>query len=283
MITRICFLLFAFTYFSSSTFAQANLEKELLSFVSRLNEKFSLDVELKKVYRCGFSSGSDHSISYCQRNIDFFRSLGSDKKSLESILTIIAHEYAHILLNYTMSSSAEKALEDSLAESTEAIYRYIQFNARRRAQIGRFIEANFSSEEQDQEAKVKEAILKILLLGDHENMDSMGAKIMIIVGSSPRPEVMDLFPQITGNNQPHIFDLVKARKEVLRKSTEEHLNSWNNYTCVGAGRDFTDSNIALKKVLAQNGFNAILNKLNNGCSTDDVLKTFLDILDRYYP
>lgn len=267
-----------------------SLELEINQFVSRLNSKFDLDVTIRKVQRCGFSSHQNEDngifeIRFCNKDLKFFNDLPSSENPVSSLLTIIAHEYAHFLLDYDYSDDAIRVFEDSLEKNANEILRAIRNNEgllRKLKAIYSKLETESRRGDIPEDEKYLRAIYHVLLLASHENVDSLGIKLMHLINYKSNPQVMKYFPALIGMSGPLIEDMVQTRTFVLKISEEDSLVSWSNYQCIAQGTERTDYGPKLKKVFSEAGYTSLLSLFNQPCPADQINKTFYRLLNNYY-
>jgi hypothetical protein len=271
--------------FSFNSFAEGNrnFRLEAEKFVNELNTLFKIKGVLKEVKKCGFSTkepvNNVHSIYFCKKDIEFFEKRLEAEKPLESLLTIISHEYAHFLLDWDISPEANEVLSDFLWDDVaETIYSKIKDDKKIKAQILKAMEA--SETEISDEEKIKENIVKFLLFGDHVNADALGVKLMLLTGRIPNLATMYLLPYMP-NSRRTLPSIIEERTNVLTHSMKDGLLGWSNLVCIGPGRNLSGSNQVLKQYLADNGHNSLLESINQECSLESVSAMFFVLLDRY--
>lgn len=261
------------------TDSKTDFIQEGQKFISKLNAKFSIDVKLKKVNRtvCGLGSSFNNkepSIVYCDRDISFYDSLKPSDDPLASFLTVISHEYSHILVDFDMSSEARGAARENEKLLLNYISSIIQSNPRRLAQIE--IAKPLES------YSVPDTINFILSNDHHENIDSLGIKLMLLTQEEPNLDVMKVVAQ--SDDAPSFFKyFIEPRTKVLKQSYIDGLGSWSNFRCIGNQFHFPQTNIVLKSFLFKEGYLEILDALEKQCDQHEVIQMFFDLLDQYYP
>jgi len=271
-------------FLSSNVFSDtaSSLVQDAETFVNQLNFIFKIQVKLKEVPKCGFSTKEPvngvNYIYFCRKDIEFFEELQVKERPVDSLLTIIAHEYSHFLLDWDLSSDAIDTRSDFLYDqAAESIFHKIRDNEDIKVRLLKFTRSSSENEsESSYDEKLKDAIVSFLLFGDHANNDGFGAKLMLMASKTPNPNVMTFYPDLGQK-------VLKERAGVIEQSTKDGLKSWSNYLCIGPGRNLSGSNLILNRYLDQNNLNTILETLNNECTVEEVILNFFILFDKYVP
>lgn len=278
----------------SSIFASSSveeLETKINQFVSQLNSKFKLDVTTKQVEECGFSAHQNDEnkdkfeIRFCHKDIQFYTELSNSEHPVDSILTIVAHEYSHFLLDYDYSDEASEVAE----VSRQTIASEILEANRSNFELLLKLKAVYKSWSDDEEVTIlddeqfKDAIIYVLDLGSHENTDSLSIKLMHMLNYSAVPQVLKHLPIMTNTFDQVMKKMVKARIQVLETSEKESLAGWSNYQCVVQGNEQPGVNATVKKVLSELGYSSLLETFYKTCSKEQIHKNFYRLMDSYYP
>lgn len=285
-------LLFSLSFSASAEISREELDRGAEQLIEKLNLRFGLDVKIKLVDECGFSAHEDEddagnpigfSISYCDKDINYFTSLKPEQAPVESLLTILGHEFAHFLLDYDIGAEAQ----EKAGKESQRINKKLLSIAKKKPGTIEKLKKIISSWENDENASQDELLLEavdtILMTGTHENVDSLSTKLLDMMGYESVPEVISHMPAIIGDDSEDVLNMVKARLPVLQSSKLEGARSWNNFVCVTPGRELEDFNPLLKKVLAEDQNTQLIKAVSKICSDDEIEKHFFRILNSYYP
>ncbi len=131
---------------------------------------------------------------------------------------------------------------------------------------------------------LKEKVSDFLGLIQHENIDSLGAKLVILTGYEPNPKSTQLMTRLGGNQDNPVYRTwIVPRENILRVSKDDGLDKWSNFHCLGSAFTHLDSNLKLRNGLATIGQDHFLQDLDRGCTVEESVETFFDRLDTYYP
>lgn len=240
--------------------------------IGELNTKFGLNVVAKASTECGFridgpfGAADRYEIEFCDREIAYFAGPPAQERPAEGLLTIIAHEYAHVLLDLDISEDAILLRE---ASSKAIVRQIIHARAADPAFSKKMLElyewgiaGNEAGEENlSGSQKISLGVTALLMLGAHENVDVLGVMLLHLVGRTPHPEVMMHLPGIYEDGDDSLVKMGLARSLAMRVGDQEALMSWGNYHCWG---DVTSEGYAT-------------------CGLQQAEASFQDLLDRYLP
>lgn len=252
-------LVLSFSAFSAN---RQQLDLEVESLVNQLNTRFGLLVKVRLSEDCGFSAHDQNDenlpvmyfIQYCDKDINYFTKLPDHEKPVEGLLSIIAHEYAHFLLDFDISEEAGEATLQEAGLVSEELVKEVQQQPENLAKLKKILtkweeDEGESEDTRSEEEKLVEAVDFILMLGTHENVDSLSMKLLALVGQKADPEVMRHLPLIMNEDNAEIQDMISARIEVLKTAAGEGLSHWSNFSCVTPARERDDFNPVAKEKL----------------------------------
>jgi hypothetical protein len=273
--------------------SDVELRAEVDDLISELNAKFGLNVLTKVSTECGlrvdgpFGESDRYEIEFCDREIAYFAGLPDQERPVEGLLTIIAHEYAHVLLDLDISDDAILLRE---ASSKAIVRQIIQARAADPAFSKQMLEAyewgiadNEGGKENLSEGqKISLGVTALLMLGAHENVDVLGVKLLHLVGRSPNTEVMKHLSGLGEDSDDFLVTMGLARSRSMRVGDQQALMSWGNYHCWG---DVTSEGYVptLRAVMAREGHSSLLAPFAQACGPKQVEASFQDLLDRYFP
>jgi hypothetical protein len=245
-------------------------EQEIESFIQNLNKRF--DKQVTFVSNCSElepsnkidSSGA--SVSFCRPALDWFSKLRPKERPLEAVLTIVGHEYSHLLLDSDLSEAAKSGWAEAKQKHAEFIL--ARLTERQHLQLKQVRMVN--------ETDIQ-LIKKMLNLAHHENMDSLSVKLMILEGLSPNENMVELFSR--NFQEPQFERFIEPRIRVAKKALSDGLESWSNFKCSGIPYSLDESNLSLKRGLPS----SLIAELLQQCTDEEALKVFNQTLDDYYP
>lgn len=240
------FILFLFYSFTSIARSKDLLQNDINTFISKLNTAFDLRVKLKLVSKCGFRVDTEANLQIlaCEEDIEFFSHLEDGMKATNGLLTIIGHEYSHILLEWDITAASTRDYESSIFGAAKSIA----------------AKNNLDSND----------VFSFLLEIDHENKDSLGVKLVMWAGYEPDPSVMHELKKIVPHSESITIAYIKSRVEVLETSKNEGLQKWSDYRCISPNINFRDSLFKFKTWALKNSLTPLLEPIENSCSFLDV-------------
>ena len=276
LITLIFILFSSFSYGKNQTI---DFSYEIDRYISKLNSLFSIEVKTRKARedQCIFGTGkieNDWTIIYCQKDFAIFENLPVQNNGLIKLLTLIGHEYSHILIDLTMTEEALETYVQSLNKAALIIETEIMNDPVKVKQLKMVLGFD--------RPQLKDSIKDFVGLIHHENMDALGVKIADMANYKADPFWPILTPKfISATGHPELEFWITPRINNMERALEGGINEWANFNCLGNAFTFKNSNLILRKGLARFGEIGILRDLDSGCSTEEVVKTFYEKLDSY--
>ncbi|GEM_PF-5552234 len=256
--------LFLFFFFTFNAFGQSPFEKEMSTFVDRLNGIFLIKAKL--ITDCddvepSIEPGKDI-IKICRPVLDYFTSLNDVK----SLLTFISHEYAHILVTERISATGWNIRKKSVNEAANFI----------KAQMTPEMEKKFIVLTSRFGSRPIEWFIKFFLeTYEHENMDTLGVKLMLMAGLSPNANSVGLwFRKFAPQDEFVIF----ARENAISDAHLDGLSRWTNFRCIGAGLDEQETAIELKASLPE----SLISTFIQPCTDEEIFQNFTQALEVYF-
>jgi hypothetical protein len=268
-----------FSSFSYSKDRKVDFQFEIELYVKKLNSLFGVEVKIRKAREdlCFFGSGkieNDWTIIYCHKDFALFENLPVQNNGLNKLLTLIGHEYSHILLDLTMTKEALAIFEQSLDKSAQLIESEIMNDPTKVKQLKMVLGLD--------RPQLKDSIKLFLGLLHHENMDALGIKITEMANYKADPYWPILTTKFIGAaGRPELELWISPRINNMKEALKGELKEWLNFNCIGNAYTFRNSNLILREGLARFGEIGLLRDLDSGCSTEEVVKTFYEKLNSY--
>lgn len=279
---KLFLLIVLVTLFSCPSYSRSKTElvHDLSSFLGKLNTAFNLDVRLQITTECGLRTEWEKKlvIAMCDDDILFFTKLKNDQKATNSLLTIIGHEYSHILLDWDVTEASNQSLETSILHVSKKIKEIVETDPDLKARLHMYAEANNIPND-----SIENIIFSFLLDIDHENKDALGVKLLLWTGGLPEESVLDYFPILIPNSQIATLDYVRSRKKTMHASIVEGLSSWELYRCIAPGVYFLDSLMHLKTWAEKNNLQSTFEAIGKSCTDIDVINNFFERFKSYFP
>ena len=271
-----------FILFSSLSYGKdqkVDFQNEVELYVKKLNSLFGIEVKTKRAREevCFFGSGkieNEWTIIYCHKDFALFENLPAQNNGLNKLLTVIGHEYSHILLDFMMTKEALAEFTQSLDEAAQLIESEIMDDPTKVEQLKMVLGFDMP--------QLKDSIRTFLVLIHHENMDALGVKITEMANYKADPYSITLLTKlVSAAGHPEFEFWVAPRLDNMKEALKGGLKEWLNFNCIGNAYTFLNSNLILREGLARFGEVGILRDLDSGCSIEDVVKTFYEKLDSY--
>ncbi len=280
MKTIILFFMLAFITSGSDAAVEIDPLLEIKTLVSKLNALSDLKVQVQKTKECGFRllgrkwEKEKATLSFCDNDVKPFLDTSSPKFPVNDLLTIIAHEYAHALIDYDRNIETVEYTEDRFDSSAMYIYQELTT-----VQSWDFLVKailSFKDPEDTEEEHITGIVFEELNNAEHENIDTLGVKLLLILNYTPSA---DLFSSLSVLSEWEGRNLnVRAKK--VAESISEGLKDWESFNCTGNGIFLEEASPSLKKLLIKNQLSSIQQKVNHECTDQEIFNTFIDTVKR---
>lgn len=256
---------------------------ELEILINKLNVLSGLTVTYQETKECGFrlmgKKWEDESpvISFCENDLKPFAKDSFPQYPSKDLFSIIAHEYAHALVDYDRDIEDRDYTEEKIEEVASYFYQQLSTQGIWNPLLQAIL--SVKSPDDSDEDHITSQAYNALNLADHENIDTLGVKLLLILGYEPSETQ---FARLQTNSDAQRRE-VKNRQEKMRLSISEGLHDWKTYNCTGLNSfSRTSSGDHFKKILMTQNLSKILESVNRECSTEEAFKTSIDTLYRYH-
>lgn len=245
-------------FISISARANHSYDEEIKSHISALNKlsglsvQYTSDCDLAEPW--GESLSGVTTLKICAPVLDYFKT----ENSLDALLLIVSHEYAHALIDYDMSPEATTIWKSSINELADSVLTKLNND-----QIVK-LDSLRTNPEQSQIDLIK----RVFQFAIHENTDSLAVKLLIMTNRKINLDTMNIFARYF--NSPSFDRVADMRTKVIEVAETDGLESWSNFRCIGKGLNLNGSNQNLKKMLNE----SLIKDFEKECDIEEVFETF---------
>lgn len=256
-------------------------------FVEKMNSFFGLEVEIQAHEVCGFRfddvgpvEDGKMAILYCEDELIPFDKFQDQKVSSSNLKFIFAHEYAHILINNHLSEAGLNALIERMPTFEKFIVETATKDPERKKLFETLTEF---SESQIPDLKPDEIVDFFGFLLNHENVDSLGAKIMMMLGEEVPQAPLKEFSKILGHEDSKLDAMIGGgRDRMVQASVREGLKNWNSLHCTEYAWSDEGSAKTLKRIALEKGYDGIHRRLSVDCTAEEAADSFYQSLARFF-
>lgn len=273
--------------FHASAMAGSTSKELAHRFVDKMNSFFGLEVEIHAHEECGFRfddvgpvEDGRMAILYCEDELVPFDKFQDQKVSSSNLKFILAHEYAHVLINNHVSEAGLNALVERRPTFEKFILGAATKDPERKKLFENLVEF---SKGQIPNIKSEETVDIFGSLLNHENVDSLGVKIMMMLGEEVPRAPLKEYSMILGHENSKLDDMIGGgRDRMVQASVREGLKNWSSLHCTEYAWSDEGSAKTLKKIALEKGYDGIYLRLSEDCSAEEAADSFYKSLSRFF-